>query len=127
MSRHPLPDGAWPIAKARQQGLRPDGAIIVSFVGPTPWEGVHVFCEGGQQYDWNWSENLWLTIVTEPGIDVTDAINGCFWPENTKEMLTLIDIERQQVFDIPRVLPRPVLWPRDSSAHFPAEEFAKCA
>jgi hypothetical protein len=124
MSAHrlPLPDGALPIEQARERGQKPAGSVIVSYVGPTPWDAPHVFCESGLRYRWAWSEELPLVIVTAPGIDAGDAIRGCYWPTNPREFTTLIDIERRHVAFIVRLLPKPVLWHlTDVSEYFPGE------
>lgn len=121
----PLPRGAARIAEARARHQKPAGAVIVSFVGDTPWDAYHVHCEPGKRYRWDWSELLRLVIVVAPGIDASDAIRGCFWPENPSDFLTLIDIQRQQVSCVIRLLPKPVLWHRkDVSDFFP--ETATC-
>lgn len=117
-ARLPIPQGAWSIAQARQQCLRPADGILVSFVGPTPWDAHHVFPESGKRYDWSWAEGLEIQIVLKPGIDATDAINNLFDPMN-KTLLRLIDIERKQVSDVCALLPKPVLWPRHIGDYFP--------
>lgn len=125
IARNPLPTGASVIEQARQRGLKPADAVIVSYVGVTPWEAHHVFCESGRRYRWGWSQDLELAIVVAPGIDATDAFRGCFWPTNAKCFTTVIDIERKQVASIVRMLPKPVLWPRaDVSDYFPEEAYA---
>lgn len=108
----PIPNGAQPIAQARQRGLKPAGYVIVSYVGHTPWDAHHVYCESGEKYQWDWSKELPLTIVMAPGIDAGDAIRGCFWPTNSKQLLTLIDIERKQVSFVIELIPKPKLWHR---------------
>lgn len=121
----PLPSGAAVIERARQRGLKPADAVIVSYVGITPWDAYHVFCESGRRYRWGWSEDLELAIVVAPGIDAMDAFRGCFWPANAKCFTTVIDIERKQVASIVRMLPEPVLWHRaDVSDYFPEEAYA---
>ncbi len=113
MSAHlPIPQGAWPIAQARQQSLKPADGILVSFVGPTPWDAHHVFPESGKRYDWSWAAGLEIHVVVKPGIDATDAINSLYDPFNTQTLLGLIDIERKQVSYVCALLPEPVLWPR---------------
>lgn len=120
MTARPLPPGAHPIAQARQQGLKPDGDVIVSFVGLTPWLAPHVFPKTGIQYDWDWSEELPLVIVMKPGIDASDAIRGCYWPANPRQLLTLIDIESRHVSYVVEMLPKPKLWHlKDVSEYFP--------
>lgn len=120
MSHYPVPAGAEVIDRARQAGKRPDGAVIVSYVGPTPWDAYHVHCESGRLYRWGWSEDLELAIVVEPGIDAMDAIRGCFWPANPRTLTTIIDIKQRLVSYIVRLLPEPQLWHlRDVSAYFP--------
>lgn len=122
----PMPGGAWPIAQARRQGLKPAEAVIVSYVGETPWQGPHVHCDSGKAYDWAWSEGLSLVIVVANGTDATDAIRGCFWPEhhNRTGFPTLIDIENRRVAYIVRLVPKPALWHLlDTSEHFPAQAF----
>lgn len=115
-----LPCGAEVIEQARARGLRPADAVIVSYVGGTPWDAHHVFCESGHRYRWGWSEDLELAIVVAPGIDAMDAFRGCYWPANAKSFTTVIDIERKQVASIVRMLPTPVLWHRaDVSDYFP--------
>lgn len=119
-SQLPIPTGAHAIAKARQQGLKPAGEVIVSYVGHTPWDAHHVFCESGIKYQWEWSKELPLVIVMAQGIDASDAIRGCFWPTNPRELLTLIDIEREQVSYVIDLIPKPKLWHRkDVSDYFP--------
>jgi hypothetical protein len=113
----PLPQGAWPIAKARQQGLKPADGILVSFVGPTPWDAHHVFAESGKSYDWSWAVGLEIHIVLEPGVDAQDAINHLYDPFNTT-LLGLIDIERKQVSYVCCLLPKPVLWHRKNAGDF---------
>lgn len=123
--RQPLPRGAEQIERARQQGLRPAGPIVVSYVGWTPWATHHVFCESGKRYRWGWSEELELVVVVAPGIDAMDAIRGCFWPTNPRHLTTIIDIEQQMVSYILDLLPSPKLWHlRDVSAYFPKEQHA---
>lgn len=107
----PLPQGALPIAQARQRGLKPAGGILVSFVGPTPWDAHHVFAESGQSYDWDWSVGLEIHVVLKPGIDAIDAINHLYDPFNTT-LLGLIDIERKRVSYVSSLVPKPVLWHR---------------
>lgn len=123
--RHPLPRGAAPIEHARTRGLRPADAVIVSYVGPTPWDAHHVFCDSGQRYRWGWSEGLELAIVVAPGIDAMDAICGCFWPTNPHRLTTIIDIKQQLVSYVIDLKPVPSLWPiRDVSAYFPEDQYA---
>lgn len=123
--RAPLPAGAGAIEQARARGLRPADAVIVSYVGVTPWDAHHVFCESGRRYRWGWSQDLELAIVVVPGIDAMDAFRGCFWPTNARCFTTVIDIERKQVASIVRMLPKPVLWHlADVSDYFPDESHA---
>lgn len=120
----PLPPGAWPIANVRAQGYRPAKPVIVTFVGETPWDGEHVHCESGKSYDWAWSEDLPLMIVMAPGIDISDALRGCFWP-TTMSLLTLVDIENERVSHVLDLIPKPKLWHlADVSEYFP-KEFAQ--
>lgn len=120
MSLYPVPVGAEVIERARRAGKRPDGAVIVSYVGPTPWDVHHVHCESGKRYRWGWSEDLQLAIVVEPGIDAMDAIRGCFWPTNPRHLTTIIDIKQRMVSYVLDLLPSPRLWPlRDVSGYFP--------
>ncbi len=119
----PIPPGAHQIAQARQRGLRPACDVIVSFVGQTPWDGVHVFPKPGISYDWEWSEHLPITIVLAPGIDAWSAIAGCFWPTDPDRFLRLIDIERKSVAHVISLIPKPVLWHcRDVKDYFTEEE-----
>lgn len=121
----PLPRGAELIERARARGLKPAGAVIVSYVGDTPWDADHVYCESGKRYRWAWSENLELVIVVEPGVDALDAFRGCFWPANPAHLTTVIDIQKKQVAFITEMLPKPVLWRRsDVSDYFPEEAYA---
>jgi hypothetical protein len=120
MSLYPVPAGAEVIERARRAGKRPDGAVIVSYVGPTPWDAHHVHCESGKRYRWGWSEELQLAIVVEPGVDAMDAIRGCFWPTNPHHLTTIIDIKQRMVSYVLDLLPSPKLWPlRDVSGYFP--------
>lgn len=121
----PIPAGADVIEQARQRGLKPADAVIVSYVGETPWDAHHVFCESGRRYRWGWSEELELVIVVAPGIDAMDAFRGCYWPTNAKCFTTVIDIVRKRVAYIVRMLPAPVLWHRvDVTEYFPEETYA---
>lgn len=114
-----LPHGAHPIAQARQRGLKPADGVLVSFVGPTPWQAHHVFAESGKRYDWSWSDGLQIHVVLKPGIDATDAINNLFDPFNTEHLLGVIDIERKAVSFVVTMNP-PTLWHRaDVSDYFP--------
>jgi hypothetical protein len=121
----PLAYGAHRVAQARREGMRPADPIIVSYVGPTPWQGVHVLCESGKAYDWAWSEDLTVAIVMAPGIDAMGAIRGCFWPCKADAYLTLIDIEKHLVSYVVAMHPKPKLWHlKDVSEYFPQEPVA---
>lgn len=123
----PLPDGALPIAQARQRGLKPAGNVIVSYVGPTHWDAHHVFCESGVRYEWAWSEGLPLTIVVKPDINAMDAIKGCFWSLYFLSVgyPRIIDIEQRLVSHAVQLVPEPVLWHlKDTSEYFPEDSSA---
>lgn len=116
----PFPRGAGEIARARKSGFRPAQPVIVTYVGDTEWDGVHVHCESGQRYDWAWSEELPLVIAMRPGVDAMDAIRGCFWPCNAHQFLTLIDVDRKLVSYVVGLLPKPKLWPEpDVTRYWP--------
>lgn len=117
----PMPDGAWAIANVRKQGYKPANPVIVSYVGESPWIGEHVHCLSGQCYEWSWSIDLPITIVMVPGVDITDALRGCFWPM-APAYLTLIDVENMRVSFVLDLLPKPKLWHlADVSEYFPQE------
>lgn len=123
--RLPLPVGAEPVEQARLCGRRPEGPVIVSYVGDTPWDAHHVHCESGKRYRWGWSENLELAIVVRPGVDAMDAFRGCYWPADSQHLTTVIDIEGRKVSHIVQMLPRPRLWHLlDVSGYFPEESYA---
>lgn len=123
----PLPPGAGEIVRARLEGMKPALPVIVSFVGLTQWDGQHVFPKPGQAYDWGWTEGLQVAIVTAEGLDPTDAIRGCFWPEYAHKAgyPTLIDVELEAVSHVVATLPRIQLWHDTPENHFPENHFPK--
>jgi len=119
----PLPPGAAAVVHARLQGQKPALPIIVSFVGPTEWEGVHVYPKPGQAYDWGWTEGLRVVIVTAEGLDPIDAIRGCFWLEHAHKtgFPTLIDVDLKAVSYVIATLPRVQLWHENPADYFPED------
>lgn len=122
-----LPIGAGEIVRARLAGMKPALPVIVSFVGMTPWEGQHVFAKPGKAYDWGWTEGLQVAIVTAEGLDPTDAIRGCFWPEHVHKAgyPTLIDVDLEAVSHVVATLPRIQLWHESPELYFPKETACK--
>lgn len=95
----PLPRNAWPIARARAEGMRPAGMVLVSLVGDTLWPDTTVYADPGKRYDWTFLIGLPAAIVVRPGIDAEWTIRDVF--EVTLPFRAgypwLVDIEREQL------------------------------
>lgn len=65
----PLPQNAAPIVKARMNGLRPVGMVIVSTTGPVRTEQPLVRAEPGVAYDWRWARGLDICLYVRDGDD----------------------------------------------------------
>jgi len=108
-----LPRNAASIVELRLAGKIAAGdCIVVSFVGSTPIDAPHVFCDPGKRYDWRFARDLHATIVTQRGIDISH-VNGDL-AEMTMAYPSMVDFERQVVASIvPRSgVPGFKLWPR---------------
>lgn len=104
-----LPRNAAGILIARQQrGLRPEGVIVVSFVGQTDFDCTHVLAYQGEEYDWRFLYDLPVMVVTKPGIDCLPAVRAIF--DEAQLYPTLVDIERQRAASV--IGNKPLrLWP----------------
>ncbi len=73
--------------------MRPADPIVVSFVGSTEFDGLHVHPTAGDEFDWRFLAALPVLIVTKPGIDCRDSIRSIF--AQAELYPTLADIETQ--------------------------------
>lgn len=112
MSAGQLPRNAWPIARARAEGMRPAGMVVVSLVGDVPWPETTVYAEPGKRYDWRFLAGLPVAIVVRPGIEALRTIAEIF--DLTVPLRGgypwLVDIERRQLSSVVESSPLK-LWP----------------
>lgn len=114
-----LPRNAWPIAKARAEGLRPAGMVVVSLVGDTPWPETTVYADPGKRYDWGFLTGLPTAIVVRPGMDAMPTIRAVFEASLPfgAGYPWLVDVERQQLSSVVEVAPLK-LWPTSRGGHY---------
>jgi hypothetical protein len=75
--RTPAPSLAQPrnmraVDIARERGE----ALVVSFIGDTPYPNPTVYCDSGVRYDWAFAEGLSVLVVARPGINTVDALDA---------------------------------------------------
>lgn len=107
------PRNAAAIAELRAAGkLAAGDCIVVSFIGSTPLDAPHVFCDPRVRYDWRFAKGLHATIVSRPGIDISQ-VNGDL-SALTLPYPSLVDFDQQLVASIvPRSDARGFkFWPR---------------
>lgn len=114
-----LPRNARRIARARAEGMRPVGMVLVSLIGDTPWPETTVYADPGKRYDWAFMRGLPAAIVVRPGMDAMPTIRGVF-----EESLPfgagypwLVDVERQQLSSVVDIAPLK-LWPTARGGHY---------
>jgi hypothetical protein len=62
-----MPYGAMPILKAREQGKRPAGMVLISMIGPLSGEiNPVVVADQPVSYDWRWIRGLVACFWTSP-------------------------------------------------------------
>lgn len=94
----PLPRNAQAIIDAREGGMAPADAVIVSFIGHTGFENPHVYCDPGVEYDWRFLTKLATQIYVKPGIDARSAMKALFDEADLMQTYPmLVDDERQEV------------------------------
>lgn len=60
---------AQPIVDARLRGMKPEGMILVSLVGPMAAGNHTVHASAGQAYDWRWTRGLDVCVYVGARID----------------------------------------------------------
>lgn len=69
--------------------------LIVSYIGATSFDGLHVYVDSGQRYDWRFAADLQLCIVVRPGVDSRRTMADIF--RATRPYPTLVDFDRKLV------------------------------
>lgn len=59
----PYPRNAYAIAKARENGLRPSGPVIVALNGDPEWDNATVYADPAEAYRWDWVKGLPSVVV----------------------------------------------------------------
>lgn len=105
------PRNARAIAAAIRAGELTRGDILVaSFIGSTPIEGPHVFCDSGFRYDWRFARSLRVVVVVNEATDARRTFDDLL--HETLPYPTLVDFDRQVVGSIISGGNQPKLWPR---------------
>jgi hypothetical protein len=76
----PAPRNIRAIGAARENGE----AILVSFMGATPWPGPTLYCEPGGRYEWKWLAGLLPVVVVNGPTDTADALHEILEVTNTR-------------------------------------------
>lgn len=93
-----LPRNAAPIVNARLAGKAPARGVVVSYVGETPIDAPHVYCDSGKRYDWGFLTGLQTFICARPGVNCVDAIQQLFARANVmRGYPVLIDIQNEHM------------------------------
>jgi hypothetical protein len=94
------PRGAERIIGAMKDGKQWRDNVVITYVGPTNYDHLHIYPEPGKRYDWRFLLFTPCYVVVRPGIDAQDAvlaISECCAP-----YACLVDVELQ---DMAYVLP----------------------
>lgn len=59
----PYASGAYTIAQARAQGMRPSGPVIVALNGDPHWDNATVLADPKESYRWDWVKGLPSIVV----------------------------------------------------------------
>jgi len=118
VSHLPYPRGAFDIVKARANGFRPAGPVIVALNGTPDCDNAIVYADPMESYRWDWVKGLPNVVVLigketrlgtiladiyacEPGqFDVIDTDRGLGWMVLfTKPKLRTLTLPKHQVLD----------------------------
>lgn len=106
-ARPNLPRNMAAADRARERG----DALVVSFVGDTPWALPTVYCDSGKRYAWEFARGLHAVVAVRPGVVVLDALRQILDTTDTigQGYPVLVDLDAQEVACV--VHGRPVgLW-----------------
>lgn len=89
----PYASGAYTIAQARAQGMRPSGPVIVALNGDPHWDNATVLADPKESYRWDWVKGLPSIVVvmskeTRLGLILSDI------EANEPGQLDVIDTDR---------------------------------
>jgi hypothetical protein len=98
MSQYPY--GASRIIDALKDGLEWRDNVVISYVGPTNYDHLHIYPEAGKRYDWKFLLFTPCYVVVRPGLDVAEAVISI--AESCSGYACLVDVELQ---DMAYVLP----------------------
>jgi hypothetical protein len=101
--------------KAADQARSEGCALVVSFVGDTPWSNPTVYCDSGQRYDWRflegqhtpWGsfEGMHTIVAVRPGVITLDALPEILERMAGSEYPVLVDLHLQEVACIVDAVP----------------------
>lgn len=116
MNHLPYPEGAFSIAKARANGMRPSGPVIVAMHAEAPqFENATVIADPSGIYRWDWVRGL-PSIVGLIGKDTRFGTILRDIEDSDPQQLDVIDFERELgwmvLFTKPRL--RTVRWPQQA-------------
>jgi hypothetical protein len=113
MSDLPYPRNAWEIVKARANGMRPEGPVLVVLHGQHDIDNAMVYAEPNVRYRWDWVRGLPNVVVligsgTRMGTILADIMDA------GPLQLDVIDHERELGWLVNLVRPklRTVRWPQ---------------
>lgn len=98
------------VAAAERARARGD-ALVVSYVGDTPWALPTVYCDSGKRYAWECVRGLQVIVAVRPGVAVLDALREILDLADTikRGYPVLVDLAAEEVACV--VHGRPVgLW-----------------
>lgn len=89
----PYAEGAWEIANARKNGMRPAGPVIVALNGDQGWDNATVYADPAGAYRWDWVKGL-PSIVVVMGKDTRLGTILRDIEDNEPGQLDVIDTDR---------------------------------
>lgn len=90
-----LPRNAWEVVKARQNGLKPAGPLIVVMTEryhQLP-DDAHVYADGGKAYRWDFVKGLDVVVAIDASIKLGNLLADINFHEPAQ--IDVIDVERE--------------------------------
>lgn len=99
----PYPRGAYEIAKARDNGMKPSGPIIV--IMSDQYEALpddaNVYADSGKEYRWDWCLGLTVVVVVDSKTKLGNILGELEkGPGDNVNQLDVVDCEREIAWSV---------------------------